>query len=211
MSYSPFEAKGSFFFNHDVFYVNSKKMFMVTNALGEKKVRKKMEILFVSIGELLLWGGCNLTLYKKGHWTEGQAAGHFHFKDAIKRPRGSSPSSPLANKIFSSLIYDIFLCQNSLARRSLIHFPRNTSSFCGVWGGLQFMQLEDFWVMRSHLVATYQRFFIEVINHSRAFTPGWDKWGKVAVIANCGLSRLQWENLVSQTPCLLINRPLQKP
>ena len=67
-----------------------------------------MEILFVSIGELLLWGGCNLTLYKKGHWTEGQAAGHFHLKDAIKRPRGSSPSSPLANKIFSSLIYDFF-------------------------------------------------------------------------------------------------------
>lgn len=75
-----------------------------------------MEILFVSIGELLLWGGCNLTLYKKGHWTEGQAAGHFHLKDAIKRPRGSSPSSPLANKIFSSLIYDFFF-QNSLVRK----------------------------------------------------------------------------------------------
>lgn len=82
-----------------------------------------MEILFVSIGELLLWGGCNLTLYKKGHWTEGQAAGHFHLKDAIKRPRGSSPSSPLANKIFSSLIYDIFLCQNSLARKVPDSFP----------------------------------------------------------------------------------------
>lgn len=37
MSYSPFDTKDSFFINHDVFYVNSKKMFMVTNALGEKK------------------------------------------------------------------------------------------------------------------------------------------------------------------------------
>lgn len=76
-----------------------------------------MEILFVSIGELLLWGGCNLTLYKKGHWTEGQAAGHFHLKDAIKRPRGSSPSSPLANKIFSSLIYDIFFMPKEFSKK----------------------------------------------------------------------------------------------
>lgn len=123
---------------HDVFRVNSeKKMFVVTivgvggGGIGGKKNRNPVCVHRC----IAAVRGCNLTLHKKGHWTEGQAAVHFHIKDTIKRPRGSSPSSPLANNILlPSHLWYVFYCQNSWARSSLVHFLRNTSGLCEVVG-----------------------------------------------------------------------------
>lgn len=104
----------------------------------------------------------------------------------------------------------IFLCQNSLARRSLIHFPWNTSDGCKVWGGLSLKELEEFWVMRSHLVVTYQRYHSKSINHNRAPSlrlrqP--EEGG--SVVTNDGVSCPQLENSFLPTLCLLIKSPWQ--